>query len=311
MSPVERAALCLLTALCGCAHFTPPAQTTGVFFDSTGKVVSETQLIERLNAARFTLVGEAHDNTCDHEQERKVIELASRGTPFAVGLEMMTFEQQTALDLYSQGKLDLAALPAVLDWKTVWGFPFEAYAPLFEAARTAGAPMIGLNAPKAVVQAVRASGLDGVTAEQRVQVTPEIIPPAPEQEALLREAMSQHRRPGKTPVEEMADWNRFVRVQSFWDSQMAWTAAKAGRELGRRVVLIAGGGHVEHGHGIALRLRTFAPKANTLAIMPWRGEAFDPTEADLFFFCPETKEATSAMVAPWTKPSSTSSPPTP
>jgi S1-C subfamily serine protease len=57
----------------------------------------------------------------------------------------------------------------------------------------------------------------------------------------------------------------------------------------RPVVVIAGGGHVEHGWGIASRLATFDPQGQRLLVMPWRGgELPDKSEADLFFYCPET-----------------------
>ena len=107
------------------------------------------------------------------------------------------------------------------------------------------------------------------------------------------------------------DMERFTRIQSLWDSQMAWRAAKAERELQRRVVMVTGVGHVEHGWGIVSRLASFAPGASTLSILPWRGQAIDASAADLFFFCPEAPMPDSAKVSAWTKPDSTSSPRTP
>lgn len=65
----------------------------------------------------------------------------------------------------------------------------------------------------------------------------------------------------------------FIRVQSLWDTAMAERAVRAHKREGRPVVILAGGGHVEHGFGIASRLRALDPKAKSLLVMPVRGEA--------------------------------------
>lgn len=54
------------------------------------------------------------------------------------------------------------------------------------------------------------------------------------------------------------------------------------------VLIIAGGGHVENGWGIARRIRQFDPSAKILTLMPWRGGEFDGDSADAFFYSPET-----------------------
>ncbi len=81
---------------------------------------------------------------------------------------------------------------------------------------------------------------------------------------------------------------RFLFIQSLWDSAMAENAAKARQRTGRPMLILAGGGHVESGWGIARRLRVFDPGAKILLVMPFSGSAPpDPGAADLFFYAKE------------------------
>lgn len=63
---------------------------------------------------------------------------------------------------------------------------------------------------------------------------------------------------------------RFLLVQSLWDSGMAHQAVRVRVAHGGPVVILAGGGHVEFGWGIARRIRLLDPDARVLLVMPWR-----------------------------------------
>ena len=63
---------------------------------------------------------------------------------------------------------------------------------------------------------------------------------------------------------------RFLLVQSLWDSGMAHEAVRVRVAHGGPVVILAGGGHVEFGWGIARRIRLLDPNARVLLVMPWR-----------------------------------------
>jgi uncharacterized iron-regulated protein len=120
---------------------------------------------------------------------------------------------------------------------------------------------------------------------------------------MLRSAMEEHQAQAAKGADPK--WERFVRVQSFWDSQMAWREALVERALQRRVLIIAGDGHVAHGWGIAWRLRAFAPHAPSMAVVPWRGGELDPSEGDVFFYCPGTPESHEPPKEPPKSPNAT------
>jgi uncharacterized iron-regulated protein len=94
-----------------------------------------------------------------------------------------------------------------------------------------------------------------------------------------------------TPETQKA-FDRFLLIQSLWDSVMAEQArtllrSPEMRERGRGpMVILAGGGHVEYGYGIAHRLKAAEPEARVLLVMPFAEALPDPKQADLFFYSP-------------------------
>lgn len=285
-----RFVILLLATTAACAHL-PPRRTlpAGTFWDGEGHRLQDAEIGRRLSAARFVLVGEAHDNPCDHLAEAHIIQLQTAEGPVGVGLEMVAFDHQSDLDRFSSGTLDLKDLWTALDWKKSWGFPSNLYAPVFSAARAAR-KIVALNAPESLVHDVRDKGFAAATVSPSPSITPRLVPPPPAEEAFLKEAFEQHGKKARSPADAKDAWDRFLRVQSFWDSEMAWRAFRASEESRLPVVILAGGGHVEHGWGIASRLLTFAPGAKVLSILPWRGDDADRVGADLYYFCPETEE---------------------
>jgi len=271
------AALPLVLACAGPGRFLPDERPIepGTFLAADGAALAPDHLAARTAGARYVLVGEAHDRACDHEAQAALVRaLAPRGP--VVGLEMVAADHQEVLDRFSAGELPIDALPEALAWEARWGQPFSIYRPIFAAAAEAGLPVAALNLPAEVVRRVGAEGEAALPPE-----IPALIPPPPEQEPMLRRAFEAHGRGGA------AAWDRFVRVQSLWDTAMAVAARTWSRRLDRPVIVLAGAGHVANGWGIAHRLRHLDPGAGVVSVMPWRGEApIDPAEADLFYYCP-------------------------
>jgi len=306
--------LVLLVALAaGCAR---PAPTDapmlisalpgpGGLLDERGDLLEPDAFTARAGEADYVLIGEGHLNPCDHAAERRLLALlADGGAKLAVGLEMVPATRTEALRGYLSGKTALDALPAALDWGKTWGYPFRAYAPIFELLRARGLPAAGLNVPPDVVRRLSAAAQDNATdpaaalsTGDRALLPARIIPPAPEQLDELREVMTMHRPSGPAGSDRL---ERFAYIQSVWDSAMAEQAVRLRRETGRRVVVLAGDGHVEGGLGIARRLRVLDPGAKILLVAPWRGDAFDAeyqsADGQVRYFCPVSFESRMGMV---------------
>ncbi len=110
----------------------------------------------------------------------------------------------------------------------------------------------------------------GVSSATSTQAAP--APPAVMPSSLPSTAPSP--APSGTPSGSMASndeaLDRFLLVQSLWDSAMAHQAVRVRVARGGPVVILAGGGHVEFGWGIARRIRLLDPDARVLLVMPWR-----------------------------------------
>ncbi len=110
--------------------------------------------------------------------------------------------------------------------------------------------------------------------------------------------------PAPASVNDAEALERFLLVQSLWDSAMAHEAVRVRVAHGGPVVILAGGGHVEYGWGIARRIRLLDPDARVLLVMPWRispdaaagGKPAEPSagsgdsppdaaQADIFWVC--------------------------
>jgi len=285
------AAAVMLAALTGCAGKTvlvpPEGVQPGAMFAVEGRGGDFSALAA---SADVVLVGEGHTVLCDHKVQASVIESLAGAKP-AVGLEMVSVERQHVLDRFNAGELGVEELREALNWDEAWGHSFRLYKPVFQAARDNSLPLYALNVPRELVRAVSDGGVEGVPEDLRGYLPERIVKPAPGQVRELKAVFDAHPPRDDAAAEdgEAGSFERFLLVQSLWDSAMAENTMLVGRETGRQVIVLAGVGHVEYGLGIARRLRAFDPEARTLTITPWRGIAdADPEAGDVLFYCPPT-----------------------
>ncbi|WP_245549574.1 ChaN family lipoprotein [Maridesulfovibrio hydrothermalis] len=265
----------------------------GEFLDPVGDRLPFDKLMSEAAKADYVLIGEGHTSVCDHKVQFEIIEGLTRGrNKVAIGLEMVTADKQDILNRFNLGQLSTDDLPGELDWENGWRYDFNMFRPVFELAAARRLTVAGLNFPFRLTKEVRDKGLEGLSAEDRAMLPEKVIPPAPEQEEGLKEVLAMHtNRDTADPVQV----ERFFLVQSLWDTAMAEKAVNLRKSSGHPVIILAGGGHVEHGWGIARRLKVLDPQAGVTIIMPWRGDKFYPSAADSFFYCPPSYESRMGM----------------
>jgi uncharacterized iron-regulated protein len=248
-----------------------PGDGAFAFVDGrTGAALSLEDVAVRVRAHRVVMVGEQHDQAAHHEAQRRIIELvASGGDGAVVGLEMLTWDKQEALDRFNRGELDVAGLAAAVDWKKAWGFDFGLYAPLFATGKAAGARFIALNAPRSLVRAVREKGVDGLPADERARV-PELDLGDPLHRSWFEGIFASSGHTMKT-----SDLDGFYRAQVLWDEAMADRAARAVHEGARQVVVLAGAGHVARGRGVPQRIERRLRGEAVLTFVPLQASADD------------------------------------
>jgi len=292
-----------LAALGGCAGRHPsagaplqaPTAAPETLVTATGAPLSPAAFAGDTRDLAYLLLGEEHPNPCDHlAQAATIRRLVKSGVRPVIGLEMVPADLQPILDAFNRGALAVADLPRALNWRHTWGFDFELYAPIFETARECDLPVFALNAPQGLAHKVGKVGLDALTPAERASLPGTILPPPPAQVEELRTLFATHAamfakagQSAKATSGGRDPFDAFLTVQSLWDTQMASRARYARAQTGRPVVIVAGGGHVERGYGIAHRLRTLDPGAKVVSIMPWRGgDLPDASDADSFYVCP-------------------------
>lgn len=290
-------AVCLLVGivgLSGCLRTPMPMRDVmpGEFLVPDGEVLAVDEVGELVRGAEYVLLGEGHSVACDHRVQADVLaQLARTGQRPVLGLEMVPVDLQPVLDRFNAGEIGVDGLEEALDWESTWGHDFRLYEPIFRTAHKLGIPAVALNVPKRVVRAVSKGGVKGVDEADKALMPDTLIPPSDAQREMLAVQFEQHQ--GMMGTRDVADaQERFMLVQSLWDTAMAGSAAAARRGVEGPVVVLAGSGHVEYGWGIEHRLASLDPGARVVSVLPWRGlGAVEEEGADLYYYCAQTNSS--------------------
>lgn len=236
-------ALCGLAAACAKPAFAPEDAAPVV---SPGDLAA---IIPKLAAKRVVFVGEQHDRYDHHLNELAILRGIHALQPgIALGMEMFQQPDQPALDAYIARTIDETEMRRRTRLDQRWRAGFRQYAPILRFARERGIPIIALNAPDELVEAVRTRGIEALDADTRARV-PAIDRSDQGYRRYLQHIYAQHG--GRTH----GDSARFVDVQLLWDESMAERLAQYLRaDPARRVVVLAGNGHVAYSAGIPQRL---------------------------------------------------------
>ncbi len=231
-------------------------------------------LAERLADKRVVFVGETHTRYADHLNQLEIIEqIYERDPNIAIGVEYLQERFQPQVDAYIAGQTSEQDFLRDAEYYRGWGYDYRLYAPIFRYAREHRIPVRALNVPSSLPPAVAKVGFDGLSEEQRAELPGEIEPAGAAYERRLREAFDAH--PGAGP----GAFEHFVQAQLVWDEGMAESAAAyLDANPDRRMIILAGSGHIAFGSGIPERLqrRTGA----TYAIVLNRDDEIEPQIAD-------------------------------
>jgi uncharacterized iron-regulated protein len=114
-------------------------------------------------------LGEHHNSVKDHNLQTDFIQAIhrermglDRPAPMAIGLEQVQIQFQPVLDDFLSGTISLQEMKARVQWETRWMWPFEGYAPIFEAARESKIPLIALNVNSEDLALVEKTGFPGL-----------------------------------------------------------------------------------------------------------------------------------------------------
>jgi uncharacterized iron-regulated protein len=250
--------------LAGCTASPPPALTVPSYaypvapettFDlARGEALTPAQAARALAAARLVFVGEHHTEPRSHAFQREVLErLAETGRPLVVALEYLPPEADAALEDWRQGRLDELTFLERSDWYAHWGFAWAHYRDLFALFRARRLPLRGVNATRAVREAVRAGQAEALPDEVRALLgdLDAVVPP---HEAYLLETLRDTGH-ADALAQDSSQFQRYRRVQRMWDRLLGVRTARLAEALGAdgTAVLLVGSGHLAFGLGANLQ----------------------------------------------------------
>jgi uncharacterized iron-regulated protein len=209
------------------------------------------QMADRLLEADLVCVGETHDSEPHHRMQLQIIKaLYARDESLGVGMEMFQRPFQKALDDYAAGRTTEEEFLKASEYERRWGFPWALYRPIVEFARRNGLPLAALNAPRELTQRISKVGVDGLTDEEKKELGDVDFHVKEHREHWFERLSKMHG--ARAPSEEQKE--RSYQVMAAWDEVMGRSAAEfqQSRRL-RRMVVLAGSGHVDRGFGIAAR----------------------------------------------------------
>lgn len=251
----------------------PKTLPQGVIFDSdSSAVVLEDAFLDRASESDIVYVGEKHDAGAHHRIQRAVLKgMHARHPGMALGLEMLTVDEQGTLDKFLDGSMPESEFAEF--WTESWGFDWRLYSPILIYARDKGIPVAALNAPRSIVRNVARGGLESLPPEERSRIPEEISPIADER--YLAYVLASLRGHGRMPPEREA---KMLQAMQVWNETMGENALAAARAHGKLLVIV-GMGHVLYGSGIAESVSRRGSAAQSVVLpYPTDGESLPMSE---------------------------------
>jgi uncharacterized iron-regulated protein len=255
--------------------------------------VDEAAVLDELSRTKVVYVAEQHDNPRHHALQLYVLtQLVRRDPSVAVGMEMFQRPFQAALNDYvglgASPPIDEEELLRRTEYAERWGFDFALYRPILRFARDHKLSVVALNAPRELTRKVAQGGLAALTPGERITLPTLDLSDvehrryarlafhshgAPEPAHLpmgrARLPSATHGRGGRPHGGHAGSFDNFYAVQVLWDETMATAVATtlSSPAAPRRLVVLAGEGHIRAGVGIPKRaarrkaapFRTVAP----------------------------------------------------
>lgn len=248
------------------------------------------ETLSQLLPHRVIFVGETHTRYDHHLMQLEVLKyLHQQHGDVAIGVEWFQFPFQQVLDDYLAGRIGEAEMLDRTGYFDRWQFDWRLYRPVIQYAREHGIPVIALNAPAELTRKIGDVGLEGLSPEERAQLPAEYDRSDQQYAERIRRAYDQH--PGGD-----SSFDRFLEVMLTWDETMAERAA--GYLLAhpsRKLVVMAGVGHLEYGSGIPARVARRLGERGPVLIMDW-DEAAEAERADYLVLSTEQELPPMAML---------------
>ncbi len=226
-----------------------------VYSAETGKPVTLAELARELAPCRYVYVGETHNSLPMHDVQLAVLEaFYAQDRDVTLGLEMypVTFEEPLAK--WGLGLLTDAEFVDEGQWYVNWNFNLAYYQKILDFAKDKRLPVHGLNVPREIITRIRMAGYDALSPEQKKLVPPLDLTNQDHRKLIRTVFESAELPPQMKGMGLDVVFEGLYRSQVAWDEVMALNARRAAEVENRRVLVLAGSGHLLYKLGINLRV---------------------------------------------------------
>lgn len=226
-----------------------------IYSAKEGRSISFQKMIIEMKDSDFIYVGETHTNLSMHEVQFKIIQaLYEQDRNVFVGLEMFPISFQDVLNKWSMAILSREKFIQESQWYVNWNYHFGFYEKIFEFVKDHKIPLSALNVPREIITEIRKKGWDALSEEEK-KLIPQPDLSHEEHRALIRTIFESSGHPPQMKGKglEMA-FEGLYRAQVAWDEVMAFYARQSRTREDKKVVVLAGSGHLIYNLGINLRV---------------------------------------------------------
>lgn len=218
----------------------------------TGLKVSFEQMQDAISSSRVIYIGETHDNVEAHRVQLEIIKDLTRRFPgkISVGMEMFRRSSQPDLDRWNQKALAVNEFKKL--FKDNWGYGYALYQPIFDFMQKTQTPLIGLKPATETEDQFRKDE------SSHGNNFPEI-----DSEDRYHRSFSMSIFGGHQAMEKP------YRMLLLWEETMAQTIAEFlqnPNNANSKLVVLAGGFHVQYGFGIPKRAYRRIPHAYSIIL---------------------------------------------
>jgi len=216
-----------------------------------GSHISFQKMIKEMKESEFIYVGETHNSLPMHDIQSKIIQaLYEQDRNLSIGLEMFPVSFQEALNKWSMAILSQDEFIRESRWYVNWNFNFGLYEKIFKLAKNNKIPLYALNAPRAIIGKIRMKG-GGKLSEDEKKAVPKPDVSHEEHRVLIRTIFESTELPHQMKGGGLdMVFEGLYRAQSAWDEVMAFNALQSREREGRKMVVLAGSGHLLYNLGI-------------------------------------------------------------
>ena len=130
-----------------------------ILYNASGKKVSYKKMIRSLTKKDIVLLGEFHNNPISHWMELEITKDCKKERNLVLGAEMFEQDNQSALNLYLQGKISSEGLDSTA---RLWKNYLTDYSPLVDFAKENKIVFAATNIPRKYASLVSKRGLEAL-----------------------------------------------------------------------------------------------------------------------------------------------------